>query len=85
MAFVAHSLYRYGGGNFQDVMLRKVTAGEYLTEIYNEYKDEPLIGIFDRKTPLLIVKDSNLIKDVLIKDFFKFDDRGLSTHEKVRT
>ncbi|EFN78989.1 Cytochrome P450 6a2 [Harpegnathos saltator] len=56
---------------------------DYLMEIYNSYKDEPVIGIFARRSPILIVKDPNLIKDVLIKDFSNFADRGLTIHEKT--
>jgi len=73
-----------GLGNFKDVMLNNISLGDYLTEVYNAYKDEPLIGIFARKTPILIVKDLDLIKDILIKDFAKFADRGFPIFEKVR-
>ena len=73
-----------GFGNFKDVMFTKISPGDYLTKIYNTYKDEPLVGIFSRKTPILIIKDLNLIKDVLIKDFTKFADRGLPIFDKVR-
>jgi len=73
-----------GFGNFKDVILTKISEGDYSTKVYNDYKDERLIGIFARRTPILIVKDPDLIKDVLIKDFSKFASRGLPTHEKVR-
>lgn len=73
-----------GFGNFKDVLLMKISAGDYVTKVYNDYKDEALIGIFARMTPVLIVKNLDIIKDVLIKDFSKFADRGLFTHEKVR-
>ncbi|EFN81691.1 Probable cytochrome P450 6a14 [Harpegnathos saltator] len=56
---------------------------EYLTEIYHYYKNETMIGIFARRTPILIVKDPDLIKDILIKDFSNFADRGLTTHKKA--
>lgn len=73
-----------GLGNFKDVMLNKTSAGDFLTEIYNAYKDERIIGIFIRKSPVLVAKDPDLIKDVLIKDFSAFDDRGFRTFKKVR-
>ncbi|CAL1677688.1 unnamed protein product [Lasius platythorax] len=72
-----------GLGNFKDVMLNKKSTGDYLMDIYNEYKEESVIGIFARKTPILIVKDANLIKDILIKDFTKFADRGLPVSERT--
>lgn len=73
-----------GFGNIKDVILTRISAGDYLMEVYNDYKDEQLIGIFASRTPILVVKDLDLIRDVLIKDFSKFADRGLFTHEKVR-
>jgi len=72
-----------GIGNFKDVMLNNISLGDYATKLYNAYKDEPLIGIFIRQTPTLIVKDLDLIKDILIKDFTKFANRGLPILEKV--
>ncbi|XP_025073878.1 cytochrome P450 6B2-like, partial [Pogonomyrmex barbatus] len=72
-----------GFGNFKDVMLTKISMGDYLMKVYNDYKDEPMIGIYTRKTPVLIIKDPDLIKDVLIKDFSKFADRGIPISEKA--
>lgn len=63
-------------GNFKDAALNNKFMGDYLLEIYNKYKDESVIGMFTGMTPILIVKDPDLIKDVLIKDFSKFADRG---------
>lgn len=73
-----------GFGTFKDIMLSKISMSDYLTKVYNTYKDEPFIGIFVMKEPVLIIKDLDLIKDILVKDFIKFADRGLSTFEKVR-
>ncbi|XP_076168680.1 putative cytochrome P450 6a14 [Ptiloglossa arizonensis] len=70
-------------GNIKDVILTKMPMGDYLRKLHEEYKNEPMIGIFSRRTPLLILRDPDLIKDVLIKDFSKFADRGLPVHEKV--
>ncbi|XP_024867536.1 probable cytochrome P450 6a13 [Temnothorax curvispinosus] len=72
-----------GLGNFKDVMLNKISVGDYLTEMYNTYKDEPMIGIFDNKTPVLVIHDLDLIKDVLIKDFLVFPTREIPISEKA--
>lgn len=72
-------------GNIKDVMLLRMSICHYLTNINEEFKSEPLVGIFTRRTPVLIVQDPDLIKDVLIKDFSKFADRGFQIHEKVKT
>ncbi|XP_017757738.1 PREDICTED: cytochrome P450 6B1-like [Eufriesea mexicana] len=69
-------------GNVKDVLLRKINLGDYVAQIYNEYKDEIMIGIFARVTPTVILRDMDLIKDVLIKDFSSFDDRGSNVFER---
>jgi cytochrome P450 family 6 len=73
-----------GFGNFKDILLRKIKLGDYMIKLNSEYKDEPLIGLFDMRQPILIIKDPDLIKDVLIKDFTTFANRGYSIHEKVQ-
>ncbi|XP_072756841.1 probable cytochrome P450 6a14 [Anoplolepis gracilipes] len=72
-----------GFGNFKDVMLLKKSLPDYLMEIYNNYKNESMVGIFVNRTPFLIVKDADIIKDILIKDFTVFADRGFPFHEKL--
>lgn len=71
-------------GNMREIMFATRSTNEYLTEIYHEYKDEPMVGLFMRTTPILVLKDPELIKDVLIKDFSKFAHRGFNTLDKVR-
>ncbi|EFN64016.1 Cytochrome P450 6A1 [Camponotus floridanus] len=63
-------------GNYKDVILNKKCEADYFKDIYDEYKDESVIGIFTGVTPALIVKDLDLIKDILIKDFSKFGNKG---------
>ncbi|KAF7395383.1 hypothetical protein HZH68_009433 [Vespula germanica] len=72
-------------GNIARTMFGKISMGDYLKELYDkpEFKNEPLIGIFTRRTPILIVKDPEMIKDVLIKDFSKISDRGITVFEKI--
>ncbi|KOC60364.1 Cytochrome P450 6a2 [Habropoda laboriosa] len=70
-------------GNIKDAMLLRTALSNILRDLYQEYKDEPMIGIFTRRTPALIIRDPELIKDVLIRDFSKFSDRGIPFDEKV--
>lgn len=66
-----------GFGNMKTVIFGKESISQFLTRVYNEYKNEPMIGIFSKRTPLLIIKDVDLIKTILIKEFPKFANRGL--------
>lgn len=70
-------------GNVFWPMIGKEPIAEFLTNLYREYKNEPLVGIFVRRTPYLIVQDTELIKDVLIKDFPIFANRGFLMNEVV--
>ncbi|OXU29726.1 hypothetical protein TSAR_016158, partial [Trichomalopsis sarcophagae] len=70
-------------GNFKKIMLGKSSLGDYLYEQYQYYKNEPMFGLYARRTPVLVVNDPEYIKDVLIKDFSSFSDRGMTIHEKV--
>lgn len=40
-----------------------------------KYKHEtPFVGVYRGRTPQLLIIDSNMVKDVLIKDFKNFED-----------
>lgn len=66
-----------GFGNMKKIILGEESMSQYLTKLYHKYKNESMIGIFRLRTPALIIKDPDLIKIVLIKDFSKFMNRGL--------
>ncbi|XP_051173284.1 cytochrome P450 6B1-like [Leptopilina boulardi] len=70
-------------GNIKDILLNRLAPGQMAKILYDKFVNEPMIGIYARSTPILILKDPELIKDVLIKDFNKFADRGLPVHEKL--
>ncbi|XP_043471293.1 uncharacterized protein LOC122504303 [Leptopilina heterotoma] len=70
-------------GNFKDVLLNRLAPGQLAKIFYDQFIDESMIGVYARSTPILILKDPELIKDVLIKDFNKFADRGLPLNEKI--
>ncbi|XP_077269209.1 putative cytochrome P450 6a14 isoform X2 [Temnothorax americanus] len=71
-----------GFGTTKNVVLGKVSFSGYIKKLYNDYKDEPLVGIFAGKKPILIVKHPDLIKDILIKDFSIFPDRRSVSHDR---
>lgn len=70
-------------GNIKDVLFTKTAMCDYLKTLYEKYEDEPMIGIFARRTPVLLLTDAKLIKDVFIRDFSKFADRGSPLFEKT--
>ncbi|KAL2735459.1 putative cytochrome P450 6a13 isoform X1 [Vespula squamosa] len=50
--------------------------------MYDKYKDERMVGIYEKDVPSLILRDPDLIKDVLITDFSVFPERPMFSNEK---
>ena len=69
-------------GNLKDCVLLKTTIGEQLQRIYNEHSDKPYVGIFSFDKPSLLIRDVELVKNILVKDFQNFMDRTLSFDDK---
>ncbi|XP_037955456.1 cytochrome P450 6a9-like [Teleopsis dalmanni] len=70
-------------GNF--IGLRtKYSLTELFVNYYNKFKGSgPFAGFYWFQNPVLIILDTQLIKNILIKDFNKFTDRGFYSNEKV--
>ncbi|XP_072391200.1 cytochrome P450 6j1-like [Diabrotica undecimpunctata] len=70
-------------GNFWRNIVGKSSAGEIVTEVYNEYKDYPFVGIYRNTTPILVARDPEFIKNVLVKDFKNFHDNDIEVDPEV--
>ncbi|XP_076759120.1 putative cytochrome P450 6a14 [Xylocopa sonorina] len=70
-------------GNFYDILTGRMSIGDKMKQLYNEYKDEPVFGIFEGRSPGLVINDLNLIQDVLVRDFATFVDRGFPIFPKA--
>nr|XP_034178697.1 cytochrome P450 6a2-like isoform X2 [Osmia lignaria] len=70
-------------GNIKDIIMGKCALGTYTMKLYNEYKNEPMVGIFVRRSPHLVLIDLDRIKDVLIKDFSTFSNRATLIFERT--
>jgi cytochrome P450 family 6 len=69
-------------GNMTGVGTKKHFA-DVMNEIYNENKKKDVIcGFFTLITPSVFVYDLDAIKDILIKDFNNFTDRGMYVNEE---
>jgi len=69
-------------GNLKDCVLLKTTIGVQLQRIYNEHSDKPYVGIFSFDKPSLLIRDLDLVKNILTKDFQNFMDRILTTEAR---
>ncbi|KAJ8718389.1 hypothetical protein PYW08_002626 [Mythimna loreyi] len=69
-------------GNFIDVFFRRKHVGMLFSELYNQYPDEKVVGLYRMTSPTLLIRDLDIVKQVLIKDFDSFPDRGLYYSKK---
>lgn len=71
-------------GNFKEALLLRISAGYHLGRLYNEVKsDEPFVGVYVMQKPFLLLRDPEIIKQILIKDFNIFSDRYFSSRNKA--
>lgn len=62
-------------GSFLPVLLGKRNPGQFFTDVYNTYTD-PYIGLFIFNRPYLLLRDPEVIKNILVKDFNNFSNRS---------
>ncbi|XP_063540263.1 cytochrome P450 6B4-like [Cydia strobilella] len=63
-------------GNIKDAVLRRKPIGHVFKDIYDMYPEEKVVGMFVMRSPELLVRDLDVIKNILIKDFDIFVNRG---------
>lgn len=70
-------------GNCTDIVLMRKSLGETFTELYKTLAGNKFGGIYLGHRPQLIIRDPDLIKAVLVKDFDHFHDHGFASDEKI--
>ncbi|KAJ8714506.1 hypothetical protein PYW07_002731 [Mythimna separata] len=64
-------------GNLKESALRKKNMGVVFQELYDSFPEEKVIGIYRMTTPCLLIRDLDILKHIMIKDFEVFTDRGV--------
>ena len=59
-------------GNSKDLALMRVSLTEFFKGLYDAFPGERYMGIYEFNKPTLLVRDPELIKHVLVKDFAHF-------------
>lgn len=62
-------------GHFDNAILFKSPPGFYLGQLYKK-TELPYVGFYIFHKPILLVRDPEIIKQILIKDFHNFSDRN---------
>lgn len=73
--FKTASNVSYLFGNFKRSFLMQESFAEIVEKLYRS-TNEPFIGIYTILHPVLLIRDPELIRSVLVKDFQHFTDRG---------
>lgn len=71
-------------GHFKDALLMRKSAGIVVGDLYRQAADEDdVLGIYILHKPFLLVRNPELIKQMLIKDFHVFSNRHFSGQSTV--
>nr|XP_015839583.1 PREDICTED: probable cytochrome P450 6a13 isoform X2 [Tribolium castaneum] len=54
-------------GNFGKCFFLRASPGQVYYDVYNKYKNEQVVGLYRATTPVLLVRDPELIKEVMMK------------------
>ncbi|XP_055313647.1 probable cytochrome P450 6d5 [Sitodiplosis mosellana] len=69
-------------GAFANGFLQKISIDDQVKEIY-DLSTEPFVGVYSLMTPVILFRDPELIRTILIKDFANFPHRGWYVNEDV--
>lgn len=69
-------------GNMKDIFLSRKNFAEALGRLYVALEGNKFGGIYIAYKPALMIRDPDLIRSVLVKDFAHFQHRGLKVDEK---
>uniref|UniRef100_A0A1L8E4M3 Putative cytochrome n=1 Tax=Nyssomyia neivai TaxID=330878 RepID=A0A1L8E4M3_9DIPT len=69
-------------GNLKDGFLLKKPFAEVMLELYNS-TEQPILGFYATTKPGLMIRDPEIVRLILIRDFQYFHDRGVYMDENV--
>ncbi|XP_073960423.1 cytochrome P450 6B5-like [Choristoneura fumiferana] len=64
-------------GNIMESTLRRAPIMVVMKKIYDQFPNEKVVGVYRMTTPNLLIRDPDIIKQIMIKDFDFFVDRGI--------
>ncbi|XP_055693821.1 probable cytochrome P450 9f2 [Lutzomyia longipalpis] len=68
-------------GNFSDFFLGRKNLYAMVKDLYNYMPEEKIYGMFELGNAKYMIKDPGLLKQILVKDFDHFFDRGVNIEE----
>lgn len=69
-------------GDAGPVITQKSSLGQFYADTYDKLKHIKICGLYLFYQPILLVNDTKLVQDILIRDFTYFHDRPMPVNEK---
>jgi cytochrome P450 family 6 len=69
-------------GDLSDAIFTEKNVQRVVNEFYKDFDGQKFGGIYSFATPSLLLRDPEIIKNVLVKDFDKFHSRGVLINEE---
>lgn len=67
-------------GNLGPTFLKRLHIGQLLKHLYDQFPEAQYMGFYDCMTPVILVRDPQLIKSLIITNFEHFHDNyGFTT------
>nr|AFR43485.1 cytochrome P450 [Locusta migratoria manilensis] len=79
---VAHRPPTFPFGNIKQSVLGRTRFEFVVQDIYNELRGEKCFGMYGFSRPLIVLRDPDMIRLVLVKDFDAFNHRGVPYNEQ---
>ena len=70
-------------GTNMNMLINKKSLPEIIALRYNAFYEEKMVGLFEMRTPLLMVKDPAIIKQLAVKEFDSFLDHQVILSEEA--
>uniref|UniRef100_A0AAT9UTT0 Cytochrome P450 6PZ29 n=1 Tax=Maconellicoccus hirsutus TaxID=177089 RepID=A0AAT9UTT0_MACHI len=70
-------------GNLTDAFLLRKSISEVYADLYKKLDPYKYVGIFNTVAPAIMIRDPELLRHILIKDFHNFSDRGFHVNSEA--
>ena len=68
--------FPFGSAHMTDILFQRISFVQLTDRVYKSFPDAPFVGTYDMLgSPSLVIRDLDLAKRVLIKDFNNFVER----------
>jgi cytochrome P450 family 6 len=69
-------------GDFFEQVVKNTSFQAEINKLYKAFEGHKYVGLYGFGKRILLVRDMDFIRDILVKDFSHFHDRGINVSEK---